>query len=117
MADEYLERIEHWQHGADERFDRIESWQHSADERFDRIDRRFEQVDQRFDELTRYMRLLHEDMIDRLKGSSERDVVTRAALDEAIATEHEKIDRRLGPLELVVRQHSKDIDRLKGRRG
>jgi hypothetical protein len=119
-ADEQFERIDRWQHGADERFDRIEAWQHSADDRFDRIeawqrgaDQQFERIGVALGELGRHMRMLHEDVIDRLKDSSERDAVTKAELSEVLATEREKTDRRLDPLEVVVRQHSTDIARLK----
>ena len=59
-----------------------------SEERFDQIDRRFDQIDQRLDQLAaelraelksetgdlrRHMGVLHEDLIDRIRGIGEND--------------------------------------------
>jgi len=63
---------------SDARFDRMDARFEQVDARFDRIDARFEQVDARFDrleqrmvtdkeELYAHMRMLHEQLIERIK--------------------------------------------------
>lgn len=91
-----------------------------SDKRFDHIDQelggltaRFDAIDQRFDGLDHRIGVLHEDLIGRIAGSSERKAVTEDQFFTAMAKLNETIDRRLDPLELVVREHSRDIAELK----
>ena len=144
MTDERLDRTEHWQQGADERFDRIDAWQRQADERFSRIDQRFDRIDQRFTEVDqrfdrvdqRFDRLesrvdriderldilnhrvgvLHEDTLSRIAAIDASDLPTKREMAQGFADLRELIERRHDPLELAVRQHTKEIERLKRRR-
>jgi hypothetical protein len=98
------------------RFDQIEATLKRHDERFDAIDARFASVDQRFDAIDQRIGVLHEDLIRRIAGVSERDAVSRREFKTTIANLLETFSRRVDPLETVVRQHSTDIAGLKRRR-
>jgi chromosome segregation ATPase len=105
------------------------------DSRLDGIDRRLDGVDVRLDnletgqrelrtemrggfaDLRTHMGVLHEDGIARLKAMPERDVPTRSEVNEALAACREDTDRRLDPLEAIVREHSKQLGQPKRRRG
>jgi hypothetical protein len=113
MAEEQLERIEktltsHGEHLArhDARFDVV-------DARFDAVDARFNAVDRRFDALDQRIGVMHEDLIRRIAGASERNAVSRQELKDAVAALTEQFGRRLDPLEAAVREHSRDIAELK----
>ena len=103
-ADARFDRIEGWQANADARFDRVEDWQAKADARFDRIDAKFDRVDAKFEELARHMRVLHEDVIDRISVIGGYTGPTR----EEFAAFQEKVDLRFDRLEAtlpLVREH------------
>lgn len=101
---------------SEERFDRIEKTLSRHNARFDVIDARFDAVDARFDALDQRIGVLHEDLIRRIAGVSERDAVSRKEFREAIANLTEKFGRRIDPLEASVRAHSAEIATLKRRR-
>jgi chromosome segregation ATPase len=100
----------------DARFDRVDARFAEVDARFDRVDARFDRVetrldrlDGRMDDLGRHMRVLHESVMDRFAAQKEYSGPTRAEFAEL----KEMLGRRLEPLEMVVRAHSADIDKLK----
>ena len=106
MAEDRFDRIERWQSKADARFDRIDDWQSTADARFERLEQRLSQLDDN-------MHVLHEDVMSRLKAMPEQVVPTRSEMMDGFAEIKEMIGRRLDPLEAVVKQDTKDIQRLK----
>ena len=101
------------------------------DERFDRIEQRLERLetgqtalradvsvgfgrfDGRIDDLDQRMHVLHEDVIARIAAIPEYPGPTKAEF----ASLREMIERRLDPLEAVVREHSAEIEQLKHARG
>jgi len=130
MSEARFDRIEEGLDRSDERLDRMEQWQGRADERFDRVEQRLDRLetgqtglrshmDSRFDEFGRYMRVLYEDLVDRIAAMRESPPATTAQTAEAIS-------RRLDPLEAMVpvvrehevtlRRHDAEIDRLERRR-
>jgi len=56
----------------DTRFDQIDARFAQVDARFDRVDARFERIDAQFERVYSQMRMLHEDLIDRIKALGER---------------------------------------------
>ena len=80
-----------------------------SEERFDRIEKRLDGLHGRIDDLDRHMHVLHEDVIARIAAIPEYSGPTKAEFAEL----REMIERRLDPLERVVRQHGADIERLK----
>lgn len=105
---------------AEEQLDRIEKTLTSHGERLTRHDARFDAIDQtlarhdvRFDGLDQRIGVMHEDLIRRIAGASERDAVSRQELKDAVAALTEQFGRRLDPLEAAVREHSRDIAELK----
>ena len=94
-----------------------------SEERFDRIEHKFADVDQRFDRIEAHLEhlhqrvgILHEDVLSRFAAIPDPTSRLEAKIDRAVAELTEVIGRRLDPLELAVRQHSKEIDQLKRRR-
>jgi hypothetical protein len=59
------------------------------------------------------MHVLHEDVIARIAAIPKYTGPTRAEVEQGFADLRELIERRLDPLEAVVRQHSIDIEHLK----
>ncbi len=107
----------------DRRFDEVDRRFDAVDRRFEAVDRRFEAVDQRFDDLERHMHVLHEDVIARIAAIPDNTARLEARMDRGFAELKEALDRRLDPLEAVVRDHSaalrrhdEEIDALKRRR-
>ena len=64
-------------------------------------------------DLGHQMRLLHEDVIDRIKAIPDSREVIRQEIRNGLAEIREEFNRRLDPLERTVRDHSLDIARLK----
>jgi chromosome segregation ATPase len=57
----------------------------AVDQRFDAVDRRFEGIDQRFEESNRTMRVLHEEVLTRLKErDDERGRLMRVLHEEVL---------------------------------
>jgi hypothetical protein len=81
-----------------------------SEERFDRIEDELRHVRSQLTDLDHHMRILHEDTLARVSGLFEERLATKAELDRGLARTSEAADRRLGPLEATVRQHSVDID-------
>jgi hypothetical protein len=73
-------------------------------------------IDERIVELDRHMHVLHEDVIARI-AAIPTDVPSRAEMFRAVGDQGEAFARRLDPLEAAVRQHSAEIERLKGSQG
>ena len=82
-----------------------------------RIDTMGADLSQRMDtmgaDLNQRMGVLHENVLEIIASSSERNAVTRGEFQEAMADLKETISRRIDPLEVVVRRHSADIAKLK----
>jgi len=55
----------------DSRFDRIDTQFQRIDEQFERIDARFQRIDDQFEQMYSQMRMLHEDLIGRIKALGE----------------------------------------------
>ncbi len=117
MSEEGFDRIEEKLTRHDARFDAI-------DARFDGVDARFDGVDTRIDSLATEMRagfeavnqrigVLHEDLLNTIAASTERDAVSRQEFKKAMADIAEKFGRRLDPLETTVRTHSAEIAELR----
>jgi chromosome segregation ATPase len=64
------------------------------------------------EDLGRHMRVLHEEVLDRIRAIPEYSGPTRAEFAEL----KEMLGRRLDPLEATVRQHSAEIEHLKQQR-
>jgi small-conductance mechanosensitive channel len=106
---------------SEERFERIEGQldqltQEVREFKAD-VNRQFaevkEDVKQVKEDLSHQMRVLHEDLVDRIKAIPGHTGPARVEFDE----HKETTDRRLSPLELAVRQHSADIKMLKSSHG
>lgn len=130
-----LEQSVHERFGAaDKRFDRLEKaitnvrdeLTHRIDGMSERIDGMSERIDglselpqrvdgvsRRLDELSLRVGVLHEDLVERIAASSERNAISREEFRLAIAELTENFGRRIDPLELTVREHSVDIATLK----
>jgi len=82
-----------------------------------RMDTMGADLNQRMDtmgaDLNQRMGVLHENVLEIIASSSERNAVTRGEFQEAMADLKETISRRIDPLEVVVRRHSADIAKLK----
>ena len=63
--------------------------------------------------LSRQMRVLHEDVIRNIKAIPDPRAAMREEIRSAFAELREELERRIGPLETTVRQHSIDIALLK----
>lgn len=74
---------------------------------------RFDRLEQRLDGLDRQMRVVHEDVIDRIAAIPERVGPTREEFGEL----RDLMIRRFDTLEAVVRQHNVQIAQLKQARG
>jgi len=59
------------------------------------------------------MHVLHEDVIARIAAIPDYSGLMKAEIAHGVAELREVIERRLDPLEAVVRQHSIEIERLK----
>lgn len=123
MSEERFDRIDNEIAGLKDRFDGVDARFVAVDARFDTVDARlvavdarFDAVDVRFDALDQRIGVLHENVLDIIAASTERNAVTKGEFKEAIADLKETLSRRLAPLEVVVRQHSLDIADLKTRR-
>jgi hypothetical protein len=66
-------------------------------------------LDAKFDDLGRYMRVLHEDLIERIKAIQEQSGLAKAEFAEY----REKTDARLDGVESAVRPHSRDIAEIR----
>ena len=93
----------------DRQFDAIDKRFDGIDQRFDGIDGRLDGVDHRLGDLDRHMHVLHEDVIARIAAIPEYSGPTKAEFAEL----KEMIGRRLDPLEVTVRHHTVEIERLK----
>ena len=109
MSEERFDRIEHGLSDFRARFDGVDARFAEVDARFDRVETRLDRLDGRMDDLGRHMRVLHESVMDRFAAQKEYSGPTRAEFAEL----KEMLGRRLEPLEMVVRAHSADIDKLK----
>jgi tetrahydromethanopterin S-methyltransferase subunit G len=82
-----------------------------SEERFDAIERKLDTVAgelrQEIADLGRQMRVLHEDTIDRIAALAPDFGPIRREFTEADARLHDKIDRRLAPLEAQARRRRK----------
>jgi hypothetical protein len=56
---------------------------------------------------------LHEDVIARIAAIPEYSGPTKGEIQQGFAELRETIERRLDPLESIVRQHTIEIERLK----
>lgn len=123
MTEERFDRIDARLDGIDARLDSVDTRLDGVDARLDGIDARLGGIDAtlashttRFDALEQRVGVLHEDVIARLAGASERKAVTADQFAAGIAEIKEELGRRLDPLEATVRAHSQDIAELKRRR-
>jgi hypothetical protein len=66
--------------------------------------------------LGREMRVLHEDVVDRIRALADPGEILRREIRAGDTRVYESLDQRVQPLELTVREHSQDIARLKKRR-
>jgi chromosome segregation ATPase len=102
MSEQRFDRIE-------ERLDRLDGRMDKLDGRMDKLDGRFDKLEARVGDVDRHMHVLHEDVIARIAAIPEYSGPTRTEFAEF----RELIERRLDPLERLVRQHDADIERLK----
>jgi hypothetical protein len=94
---------------SEQRFNRIEERLDRLDGRMDKLDGRFDVLEVRIGDVDRHMHVLHEDVIARIAAIPEYSGPTRTEFAEF----RKLIERRLDPLERLVRQHDADIERLK----
>jgi len=64
-------------------------------------------------DLGHQMRVLHEDVIDRIKAIPDPTETIRREMRTGFAELREEMNRRIEPLELTVRDHSIELARLK----
>jgi hypothetical protein len=112
--DERLDRVETGQTGLRADVARLEACQN--DLRAD-LTGHVGRLEGRIDDLDRHMHVLHEEAMDRIAAMPESVDALRVEMVRGFAVITEAIDRRLDPLEITVRQHSMDIERLKQTRG
>jgi chromosome segregation ATPase len=93
----------------DGRVDKLDGRIGKLDGRVDKLDGRIGKLENRVGDLDRHMHVLHEDVIARIAAIPEYSGPTKAEFAEL----REMIERRLDPLERVVRRHDADIERLK----
>ncbi|MEI6243625.1 MAG: hypothetical protein WCQ64_01145 [Acidobacteriota bacterium] len=102
---------------SEERFDRIEEKLTGHDARFDRVDLRADslamEMRRGFEAVNHRLGVLHEDLLNKIAASTERNAVSRQEFKEAMADMIEKFGRRVDPLEITVRRHSADFAKLK----
>lgn len=67
----------------------------------------------RVDDLERHMLVLHEDVIDRIAAIPDPTDAILREMRAGFADMREWVDRRLTPIELLLRQHDADIRDLK----
>lgn len=67
-------------------------------------------------QLRHYMGVIHEDLVDRIRGSAMPEEQLRREWSSGLEGLRDETERRLRPLEVVVPQHSRDIEILKKRR-
>ena len=67
----------------------------------------------RVGDIDHQMRVLHEDVIDRIKAIPDPTEARRQEMKAGFARLEDALDRRLGPLELTVREHSVELARLR----
>ena len=67
-------------------------------------------------DLGHQMRVLHEDVIDRIKAIPDPTEVLRRAMKTGFSELRDEMNRRIDPLELTVREHSIELARLKDSR-
>ena len=134
QVDARLDRVDARLEHVDTRLDRVDARLEHVDTRLDRVDARLDRLeagqnelrthlDDRIDELGQQMRVLHEDVIDRIAATRESPGNSAKNRQQASADD---VDRRLDPLEALVpvvkehgvtlRRHDADIERLKRRR-
>jgi hypothetical protein len=98
-----------------------------SEERFDRIDSRLQVLEASVDRLTaelrtdvtqlkHYMGVIHEDLVDRIRGAAMPEEQLRREWTSGLGQLRDETDRRLRPLEVIVPQHSRNIEMLKKRR-
>jgi chromosome segregation ATPase len=108
------------------RFDNLEGRFAILEGRFDRLEGRVDKLEGRFDKLEEcletglqdlghQMRILHEDVIDRIKALSDPSDMLRREMNARDEELPEDLTRRLDPLELTVRDHSAELARLAAR--
>lgn len=103
MSEERFDRIE-------QRLDRLEGGQHEL--RAD-LEAHVGRLEGRIDDMDRHMHVLHEDVIARIAAIPEYAGPTKSEIQQGFAELRETIERRLDPLEAIVRQHTIEIERLK----
>lgn len=113
MSEERFDRIE-------QRLDRLESGQTETNRRLDGVEERLTGVEDRLGgvegrlgELDRHMHLLHEQAMANLAAVADSVITMKREVAQGFANLQEVIGRRLDPLEVAVRQHSVEIERLK----
>jgi chromosome segregation ATPase len=116
------DKITELDHRFERRFKAIDVRFDAMDQRFDAMDQRFAHIDSKFEELGRHMRVLHEEVIDRIASTRESPTTTSVKPHDV----RDEISRRLDPLEalmpvvrehgVTLRKHDAEIERLKRRR-
>jgi tetrahydromethanopterin S-methyltransferase subunit G len=112
--------IDHRFDAVDQRLDGIDKRFDGVDQRFNGIDKRLDGVDQRFDALTAEMKagfaetrrhagVLLEEAKDLIRAIPEYSGPSKTEFAEL----RDLMERRVGTLEKVVRQHGTDISELK----
>jgi archaellum component FlaC len=109
MSEQRFNRIEERLDRLDGRMDKLDGRMNGLDGRMDGFDARMDRLENRVGDVDRYMHVLHEDVIARIAAIPEYSGPTRTEFAEF----RELIERRLDPLERLVRQHDADIERLK----
>ena len=85
----------------------------TVDQRFEAVDQRFETVDRRFDGVERRLDRIEvavEDIRDQVKLIAEGHAATQALVNRKFEEVVARFDRRVEPLELVVRHDSRVIE-------
>lgn len=115
MTDEntVADRLNRLEQKVDAGFARVDQRFEAVDQRFEAIDRRFEAIDRRFEGVERRLDRIEvavEDIRDQVRHTAEGHAATQALIhrkfDEVVA----RIDRRVDPIELAVRHHSRVLE-------
>lgn len=101
---------------SDERLGRIETIQDQLLAGQARLESHVAGLESRVTDLDRHMRVLHEDLVDRITAIADPTAMLRREIREGDAAVREDLTRRLDPLELVVRDHSATLARLRNPR-
>jgi archaellum component FlaC len=108
QMDHRFDQMDHRLDRMDRRFDQIDQRFEAVDSRFEKVDQRFDRLEAKMDETNRHMRVLHEEVLDRIAALAPDFGPIRREFTAADNELREQINQRLNPLEAWVRTRKDD---------